>query len=171
MARNPFFPPPRNSDDSTEVIVQGELIDQAGRLQPGESVRIYEDGKTRWWDQPKKTITRTEAGDLEIYDGDSTIFSTPKKRITTSRSDECFVATAVYGGADFPQVQVLRDFRDGVLKKSFAGHAFVDFYYSGVGRFAANLIKQHLPSTIPVIRMGLDILVSTYSSRNGNPRE
>lgn len=78
---------------------------------------------------------------------------------------ECFVATAVYGDVNAPQVQTLRDFRENVLMRSSIGRLFVDFYYSGAGKRTANFIREHLPSTIPVIRKGLDVLVERYSAQ------
>ena len=41
----------------------------------------------------------------------------------------CFIATAVYGDYDHPQVRKLRAFRDHVLMKSRAGRRFVHWYY------------------------------------------
>lgn len=42
----------------------------------------------------------------------------------------CFVATAVYGDHNHPQVQKLRNFRDAKLNKSIAGRHFIKFYYA-----------------------------------------
>ena len=78
---------------------------------------------------------------------------------------DCFVATAVYGSRDAPQVRTLREFRDNVLMQSPTGRAFVDFYYSGAGKRTADFIREHLPSTIPAIRKGLDVLVERYSAQ------
>ncbi len=78
---------------------------------------------------------------------------------------DCFVATAVYGDRNASQVETLREFRDEVLKPSAIGNAFVRLYYSGIGRKAADFIQNHLPSTIPVIRRGLDVLVERYSAQ------
>lgn len=41
----------------------------------------------------------------------------------------CYVATAVYGSYDCPQVWTLRRFRDYTLAKSFYGRAFIYTYY------------------------------------------
>ncbi|MFI3254682.1 MAG: TFIIB-type zinc finger domain-containing protein [Eubacteriales bacterium] len=42
----------------------------------------------------------------------------------------CYVATAVYGSYDCPEVWVLRRFRDNILGKSLLGRGFVRFYYA-----------------------------------------
>lgn len=47
-----------------------------------------------------------------------------------NRSEGCYIATAVYGGYDMPEVLVLRKFRDEVLKKSFLGRIFIKVYYA-----------------------------------------
>ena len=78
---------------------------------------------------------------------------------------ECFVATVVYGDRNAPQVETLREFRNNVLMQSVAGRAFVDFYYSGAGKRTADFLREHLPSTIPAIRRGLDVLVERYSAQ------
>jgi hypothetical protein len=83
----------------------------------------------------------------------------------TENDDPCFVATTVYGDTNAPQVNTLREFRDNVLMNNAAGRAFVGFYYSGAGKKTADFIKKHLPSTIPVLRKGLDALVERYSAQ------
>ena len=79
----------------------------------------------------------------------------------------CFVATAVYGDIDAPEVQVLREFRDNVLMESDLGRKVVDFYYSGAGKRTAEFIETHIPSAIPLIRKGLDRLVE-YQRAHSN---
>ena len=45
-------------------------------------------------------------------------------------SDGCYIATAVYGSYDCPEVWTLRRFRDEYLKGSVFGRLFVRFYYA-----------------------------------------
>jgi hypothetical protein len=85
-----------------------------------------------------------------------------------SSPSDCFIATVVYGNKQAPQVETLRQYRDNVLMQSAPGRAFVDFYYSGAGRKAAELIKEKLPGTIPTIRKGLDWLVDRYTAEHQN---
>ena len=41
----------------------------------------------------------------------------------------CYIATAVYGSYDAPEVIVLRHFRDHILARSVAGRLFIHCYY------------------------------------------
>ena len=44
-------------------------------------------------------------------------------------SGGCYIATAVYGSYDCPEVWTLRRFRDYVLGASWYGQTFIKFYY------------------------------------------
>lgn len=48
----------------------------------------------------------------------------------SSSSEGCYIATAVYGSYDCPEVWVLRRFRDRYLKKYALGRLFIKFYYA-----------------------------------------
>lgn len=47
-----------------------------------------------------------------------------------SNSGGCYVATAVYGSYDCPQVWTLRRFRDDTLAATWYGRAFIRLYYA-----------------------------------------
>lgn len=49
----------------------------------------------------------------------------------------CFIATAAFGSAQHPHVQILRTFRDEVLAKTGWGRAFIDWYYRTSPAYAA----------------------------------
>lgn len=54
----------------------------------------------------------------------------------------CFIATASYGTATHPRIDLLRDFRDSYLKDNTAGRWFVRNYYRYSPRFA-RFIARH----------------------------
>jgi hypothetical protein len=78
--------------------------------------------------------------------------------------ESCFIATAVYGDMESPQVEILRKLRDQKLAKTKLGKKAIKFYYSGFGKKAAKYIQENFPSSIPVIRKGLDYLVKKYGN-------
>lgn len=51
-------------------------------------------------------------------------------RVNNSSSGGCYVATAVYGSYDCPQVWTLRRYRDQFLSESLLGRAFIRLYYA-----------------------------------------
>ncbi len=53
-----------------------------------------------------------------------------KKRILSQTKKGCFVATAVYGSYDCPQVWTLRRYRDTQLASTWYGKAFIHTYYA-----------------------------------------
>lgn len=73
----------------------------------------------------------------------------------------CYIATAVYGDYDAPQVLTLRRFRDNVLLNSRHGRAFVRAYY----RLSPPLAKKLTPHSrlTRLIRSALDKIVSRLS--------
>ena len=104
-------------------------------------------------------------GILERKEHQAALKRQRKKRTEEYARDDCFVATAVYGDRNAPQVEALREFRDNVLMQDPMVKVFVAFYYGGAGKRTANFIREHLPSTIPAIRKGLDVLVGRYSAQ------
>lgn len=69
----------------------------------------------------------------------------------------CFIATAVYGDYEAAPVQVLREFRDGVLKKTSIGRELVKFYYRRSPPIARWLAQR--PRTAVAVRLLLDGVV------------
>lgn len=54
----------------------------------------------------------------------------PSPASTSTSSGGCYVATAVYGSYDCPEVWTLRRFRDDHLAKTLKGRAFIRTYYA-----------------------------------------
>lgn len=53
-----------------------------------------------------------------------------KKLGITVQTGGCYIATAVYGSYDCPQVWILRRYRDNVLAANILGRTFIRTYYS-----------------------------------------
>ena len=52
------------------------------------------------------------------------------KPLTGNNSEGCYIATAVYGSYDCPQVWTLRRYRDYTLSQTWFGKSFIHFYYA-----------------------------------------
>lgn len=53
----------------------------------------------------------------------------PNATLIPAEKGACYLATAVYGSYDCPQVMTLRRFRDECLARSFVGRSFIAVYY------------------------------------------
>lgn len=70
--------------------------------------------------------------DLEEIDPDYDAGEAPSAAVVNNynSNDGCYVATAVYGSYDCPQVWTLRRFRDNTLASTWYGRAFIRTYYA-----------------------------------------
>jgi hypothetical protein len=57
------------------------------------------------------------------------------------KNDFCYIATAIYGDYDAPNVVILRKFRDKILDKNIFGRCFIKLYYDISPPFAKYLKK------------------------------
>lgn len=75
----------------------------------------------------------------------------------TVHAGGCYIATAVYGSYDCPQVWTLRRYRDGVLANNLFGRIFIKIYYS----ISPALVKWfgNKPWFIRLCRSPLDVIV------------
>ena len=69
----------------------------------------------------------------------------------------CFIASAVYGSADAPEVVALRHFRDNSLRRLWLGRVFIKAYYN-LSPPAARFIARH-PRVSSQVRKLLDAWV------------
>lgn len=78
------------------------------------------------------------------------------------QTKSCFVASAVYGSPDAPQVAVLRDWRDSYLRSFLTGRLGIRAYYV-IGPGLAYLVRHGWLPTAPV-RYLLDCFVGKLAS-------
>lgn len=76
-----------------------------------------------------------------------------------SKKEGCFIATAIYGDYSAPEVLVLREFRDNVLKENLIGNYLIKLYY----RISPPLAEwlKHRQFIKRIIKTCLDALVRT----------
>lgn len=78
-------------------------------------------------------------------------------RARPPQSGGCYIATAVYGSYDMPQVLILRGFRDERLARSATGRTFIRAYYA-----VSPAMAKYFQRTAPlnrIARTGLDAVV------------
>ncbi|MCD8337749.1 MAG: sel1 repeat family protein [Lachnospiraceae bacterium] len=76
--------------------------------------------KLGFYKEPNEYIRENQTGDDDYSNSYNT---------KSSGSEGCYIATAVYGSYDAPEVLVLRDFRDSFLNVRWWGRGFIKFYY------------------------------------------
>jgi hypothetical protein len=107
------------SDDFSEVIFLNDLINIYKYIS-SEGKKFFQSGKI-------KSEKNDDIRHIEV------ITNTNKGCL------DCYIATAVYGSYDAPEVITIRRFRDEVLMKSLAGRKFVTFYYKHSPYYAEKL--------------------------------
>lgn len=90
-----------------------------------EAVQKYGRRAVQYASEPEKTQYSDEVN--SIVDSIQAYANQPQK---SSRSGGCYVATAVYGSYDCPEVWTLRRFRDYTLAKTWYGRLFIKTYYA-----------------------------------------
>ncbi len=79
-------------------------------------------------------------------------------RKSSDGGDGCFIATEIYGDSQANEVNLLRLYRDVVMRNSFIGRRLIDFYY-GVSPTLVKLIRK-FPITKKVITPILNTIVT-----------
>ncbi len=77
----------------------------------------------------RKELIKTIAY-FEVHNIESKPKSNPQNIQKSKSAGGCYIATAVYGSYDCPEVWVLRRYRDYVLKSTWYGKIFIKIYYT-----------------------------------------
>jgi hypothetical protein len=111
---------------------------------PGSEVEVDFGGMeplTRYW-------VAIRAVDICNVPGPYAVASLTTTRVQYTQLKGCFVATAAYGSALEPQVQVLREARDAVRPHSVLAATAIDLYYRSGPAAAAVLEKSDLARAV-----------------------
>ncbi len=109
------------------------------------------------------SVTVTASGGGSVKTATARLTVQPAQPTSPAR---CVIATAAYGSELAPQVQMLREFRDGYVSRTYAGSAFLRvfnaFYYSwspGVAEFISGR-----PRLMAAVRLGITPLLWSLSA-------
>lgn len=97
-------------------------------LHADSSINLNEDVNRvlrRWKDDPANGKKYAQL----ILQIDSSNAKAKKELEKNKNQGGCYIATAVYGSYDCPQVWTLRKYRDSILVKTFRGRSFIFLYY------------------------------------------
>ena len=78
----------------------------------------------------RTNTTRRLVGEIKTLDHTFNKEPIPLPPPPSNKKGGCYVATAVYGSYDCPQVWTLRRFRDDTLAETWYGRAFIHTYYA-----------------------------------------
>lgn len=82
------------------------------------------------WDEDPSKADKYAHMILEIDPNNQRALQQVRPKASSSGGGGCYVATAVYGSYDCPQVWTLRRFRDNMLAETWYGRAFIRTYYA-----------------------------------------
>jgi hypothetical protein len=100
-------------------------------VQMQEALRNGEEPSPRFMPFGAPGVPTPEPDSLRISKGSSTFTSSGSNNSNkSSKSGGCYIATAVYGSYDCPQVWTLRRYRDFVLASKWYGRLFIRSYYA-----------------------------------------
>lgn len=99
-----------------------------GPYEPGKSYGFF--GENMWYNHGIY-IVRVTGAEIRFMDGTEKTFSYSEiGHLTPTATGGCYVATAVYGSYDCPEVWTLRRYRDFCLASTWYGRAFIHTYYA-----------------------------------------
>lgn len=110
-------------------------------LASGHAAREAREGGDGTWELIRDAVARNGTAYGLVGDGDSLWHTwSPQQRknfdgfmqeeLSKRKQGGCYLATAVYGSYDCPEVWVLRRFRDETLMQTKVGRSFVRTYYT-----------------------------------------
>ncbi len=122
------------------------IITAMAKLAHDKALGLYAENSV---EQPKNAPAITEQSDTPANTG--------------KKKEGCYIATAVYGSYDAPEVRILRKYRDEVLQNSFWGRVFIKTYYK-LSPPIANQLKNARRLN-GVVRKVLDIWVTDLNKK------
>jgi hypothetical protein len=156
-------------ENSTDPLTQAYIADVKRNAAIKMSIRGIAEGNMNEAENWKAEVEKQEAiRDRHLSKGLKDTpsqggSSRPYTQNNSNSSGGCYIATAVYGSYDSPQVMVLRRYRDERLSKNIFGRLFIKAYY----RLSPTVAKRLATAkrTNNFIRMLLDKIVFGVSKK------
>ena len=123
-----YFQPYNSVEDEVKCSVLNiskRGLNLTGPLGPNQTSGFL--GENMWYNH---TISRVSIVGASIEYMDGTSVDLDLSQIALSYGGGCYVATAVYGSYDCPEVWTLRRYRDNVLASTWYGRLFIRTYYA-----------------------------------------
>lgn len=102
-------------------------LECTGPYESGKSYSFF--GENMWYNH-QITSVRVTGADIQFMDGSEETVSGSEIGTQAASTGGCYVATAVYGSYDCPEVWTLRRYRDYDLAETWYGRAFIHTYYA-----------------------------------------
>ena len=128
---------PKQVDALRVEAAKESLKLEVDRQRSIDRYRTADQEMTDFGDRARSVGLRKKQGVRESYEQTFKTASGEARMSVSSGGGPCFVATAVYGDADAPEVWALRRMRDAYLLTSGPGRAFVAWYYREGPRLAS----------------------------------
>lgn len=115
-----------------------DLFSAGFYLKKGTCVRAGLNFDRNWYDYCEsferhmiETVYHAEEDEVSMFREDGTLKASFKDfpELLKQNSQGCYIATAVYGSYDCPEVWTLRRYRDQYLARSLCGRLFIKLYY------------------------------------------
>lgn len=129
-----WFTPYNNVGDSVYCSITNESsrsVRATGVINVGEAQ--YNKIFLNAWYNASITSVKVDCVELEYMDGSFETIGLNQIELKSPQNQQqggCYIATAVYGSYDCPQVWTLRRYRDYSLSKTWYGRAFIHLYYA-----------------------------------------
>lgn len=98
-----------------------------GPIAPNAAYAFF--GENMWYNYSITSVVVSRA-EIEYMDGTKETIPGSKIPLEAGAAGGCYVATAVYGSYDCPQVWTLRRYRDNTLAETWYGRMFIHTYYA-----------------------------------------
>lgn len=115
-------------DNNGNVIYSGGEINTSGEF----PIAVQQNSDRKWGfiDKCGKLVIPYQFNESYNFHDGLAVLDEPITKVLHNSNEGCYIATAMYGSYDCPEVWTLRRYRDKVLDHTWYGRLFIRIYYS-----------------------------------------